>query len=127
MKKLTTYSLIIIWLFTFFGIVFVATIIGHENGMSIFFSDPKDSMDFSFYDKKLLNRNDKKIAQEIPTEKIVVSQEAIKSSMLRQSVKLKTTTNTEAVKPIVKDKQTLKLKQKPKTNDGFEIGAVPKN
>jgi hypothetical protein len=123
-RKLTTYSLVVLWLSAIGSIVFVLTIIGKDGGKFSFFSAKEDSSIYSFYDKKILSRNGKNIAQdEIGDEKKVVPQEAIKSSMLRQNVKLKTTVKLETTKPIIKYKPIVKAK----SNDGFEIKEIPKN
>jgi hypothetical protein len=125
-KKLTTYSLIIVWVSTICSVFFVFTSMDNENSRFSFSSSKADSINNGFYDKKQLSRNDKNVKPIAVVEKQVDAQEAIKSSMLRQNVKLKATTKietTEPIKPIIKPKPIVK----PKSNDGFEIKALPKN
>jgi hypothetical protein len=126
-KKLTTYSLIIVWVSTICSVFFVFTLMDNENGRYSFSSSKEDSINNGFYDKKQLSRNDKNVKPIAVIEKQVDAQEAIKSSMLRQNVKLqstvKTEIKTEITKPIIKPNPVVK----PRSNDGFEIKALPKN
>jgi hypothetical protein len=122
-KKLTKYSFLALWFSAICSIVFVCTFMNADNSMFSFLSPKEDTSNYAFYNKKLLSRNEKNITQEIPEAELEVSKEAIKSSMLRQSVKLKSVTNLETTKPIIKEKPVLKQK----SNDGFEIKPLPKN
>jgi hypothetical protein len=126
-KKLTTYSLILLWLSTICSVIFVFTLMNNEDGGFNFSASKEDSIKNGFYDKKQLGRNEKNIKANVVVEKQVEAQEAIKSSMLRQNVKLQSTTKTEikteTIKPIIKQKPVVKAK----SNDGFEIKALPKN
>ncbi len=122
-KKITIYSLFVLWITTIGSIIFVSTIVGNNNSMYSFFLEKEDTSNYSFYNKKLLNRNEKVVFQKETELVEVKSQEAIKSTMLRQSVKLKTIEKTETIKPKLKEKIPLK---KP-ISDGFEIKPLPRN
>lgn len=125
-KKLITYSLLTIWLAAICSIIFIVTIIGHENGMSLFFSDKKDSMDFAFYDKKQLGRNEKNTDLAIVEEQKTITESMdIKAAMLKQNMKLKATTIQETVKEVVKPKPVEKPKKS--TNQDFEIKPISQN
>jgi CRISPR/Cas system endoribonuclease Cas6 (RAMP superfamily) len=124
-KKLTSYSIILLWLSTICSVFFVFTLMNNEDGGFNFSASKEDITKNGFYDKKQLGRNEKNIKPNVVLEKQVEAQEAIKSSMLRQNVKLQSTTKTEikteTTKPIIKQKPIAK------PNDGFEIKALPKN
>jgi hypothetical protein len=126
-KKLTTYSLILLWLSTICSVIFVFTLMNNEDGGFNFSATKEDSIKNGFYDKKQLGRNEKNIKPNIVVDKEVEAKEAIKSTMLRQNVKLQSTTKTEikteTIKPIINQKPIVKTK----SNDGFEIKALPKN
>jgi hypothetical protein len=116
-----------VWVSTICSVFFVFTSMDNQNGRFSFSSSKEDSINNGFYDKKQLSRNEKNIKPNIVIEKQADAKKAINSSMLRQNVKLQSTTKTEikkeTIKPIIKPKPIAK----PKSNDGFEIKALPKN
>lgn len=125
-NKLTTYSLWCLWLSAVFSILFIITIIGNTNGTLSFFASNEDSSNYDFYNKKLLSRNDKNIKEDKVIVAVVentASKAAIKNAMLRQSIKLEASVKEVIVKPIEKEK--IKAKPKPKSNDGFDVRSIP--